>query len=97
MRVEWTDTALAHLENIYTYISQTSERYADAVVDKITARSIQIADFPFSGRKVPELDIEQIREIYEAPYRIIYYIKPDAIEVLAVIHSRQDISDISSD
>jgi toxin ParE1/3/4 len=96
VKVEWTDTALAHLEDIYAYISQTSKRYADAVVDKITSRSIQIADFPYSGRKVPELNIDQIREIYEAPYRIIYYIKPDGIEVLAVVHSRQDISGISS-
>jgi plasmid stabilization system protein ParE len=26
-----------------------------------------------------------------APYRLIYYIKPDRIDVLAVIHGAQDI------
>jgi plasmid stabilization system protein ParE len=56
------------------------------IVDKITRRSEQIAGYPFSGRKVPEYDAEDIREIIEAPYRIIYKIKPDQIDVLAVIH-----------
>ena len=35
--------------------------------------------------------MEQIREVIEGPYRIIYYIKPDQIDVLAVIHGSQDI------
>ena len=42
------------------------------MVDKITSRPEQIAEQPFSGRKVPEYDAEDIREIIEAPYRIIY-------------------------
>jgi plasmid stabilization system protein ParE len=38
---------------------------------------------------VPEAEAEQIREVVEGPYRIIYYIKPDQIDVLAVIHGAQ--------
>jgi plasmid stabilization system protein ParE len=38
---------------------------------------------------VREFDASQIREVIEGPYRIIYYIKPDQIDVLAVIHSAQ--------
>ncbi len=45
----------------------------------------------FSGRRVPEYDMEQIREIFEGPYRIVYYIKPDQIDVLAVIHGARDV------
>ena len=33
-----------------------------------------------------ENDIEHIRELIAKPYRIIYRIKPDQIDVLAVIH-----------
>ena len=65
--------------------------YAKRMVDRITRRSQQIADFPFSGRKVPEYDIDQIREIIEGPYRIIYHIKPDQIDVVAVIHVARDV------
>ncbi len=35
--------------------------------------------------------MEQIREIFEGPYRIVYYIKPDQIDVLAVIHGARDV------
>ena len=35
--------------------------------------------------------LEQIREVIESPYRIIYYIKPDRIDVLAVIHSARSL------
>ncbi len=28
---------------------------------------------------------------HQSPYRIVYYIKPDQIDVLAVIHAAQDV------
>jgi plasmid stabilization system protein ParE len=59
------------------------------MVDRLTQRSEQIAGFPLSGRIVPEYEAEDIREIIEKPYRIIYRIKSDQIDVLAVIHSAQ--------
>jgi len=91
MKVHWTDTAEAHLDAIYAYIAQDSPQYAMRMVDRLTRRSQQIADFPLSGRKVPEYEADQIREVIEGPYRIIYDIKPDQIDVLAVIHGSQDI------
>ncbi len=44
-----------------------------------------------SGRVVPEFNMKQIREVFEGPYRIIYYIKPDQIDVIAVIHGSQNV------
>lgn len=91
MKVEWTDNALEHLWAIHEYIAQGSQEYAQRVVDRIIKRSQQIASFPFSGRVVPEYQRPQIREVFEGQYRIIYYIKPDQIDVLAVIHGRQQV------
>ncbi|CAB1056390.1 hypothetical protein D1BOALGB6SA_1126 [Olavius sp. associated proteobacterium Delta 1] len=86
MKVHWTQNAIRHLVNIHEYIALNSATYAVRMVDKITSRSQQIADYPLSGRKVPEYDAEDIRELIEKPYRIIYRIKSDQIDVLAVIH-----------
>ena len=91
MKVFWTETAENHLDAIYSYISLDSPEYAKQTVDRITRRSIQIADFPLSGRKVPEYEMEQIREVFEGLYRIIYFVKSDQIDILAVIHTRQNI------
>lgn len=91
MKVHWTDTALEHLSAIHAYVSKNSPTYAQRVVDRLTRRSQQIADFPLSGRTLREFDMAQIREVIEGPFRIIYYIKPDQIDVLAVIHAARDI------
>lgn len=91
MKAHWTDTAEAHLDAIHDYIAQNSPEYAKLIVDRLTRRSQQIGKFPFSGRRVPEYDIDQIREVIEGSYRIIYYIKSDQIDVLAVIHGAMNI------
>lgn len=91
MKVHWTDTAEGHLDAIYAYIAQDSPEYARRMVDRLTRRSQQIAEFPFSGRRVPEYDVDQIREVIEGSFRIIYHIKADQIDVLAVIHGAMDV------
>ena len=90
MKVHWTDTAQEHLDAIYRFIAQNSPEYALCMVDRLTRRSQQIADFPASGRKVPEYDLEQIREMLEGSYRIIYHIKHDQIDVIAVLHTARN-------
>jgi addiction module RelE/StbE family toxin len=91
VKVHWTDTALEHLQAIHAYIARNSPQYALRIVDRLTRRSQQIAEFPLSGRVVREFEFQQIREVLEGPYRIIYYIKPDQVDVLAVVHATQEI------
>jgi plasmid stabilization system protein ParE len=66
-----------------------SPTYAQRMVDRITQRSEQISTQPYSGRKVPEYETDDVRELIEKPYRIIYRLKKDQIDVLAVIHGAQ--------
>jgi toxin ParE1/3/4 len=91
MKVHWTDTAEKHLDAIYAHIALDSSAYAERMVDRLTRRSGQIANYPLSGRRVPEYDMDQIREVIEGSYRIIYHIKPDQIDVVAVIHGAIDL------
>ncbi len=93
MKVRWTRNATEHLINIYEYIGVNSTTYAKRMVDRITKRSLQLANFPFSGREVPEYEAEDIRELIEYPYRIIYRIKSDQIDILAVIHGARKVPD----
>lgn len=93
MKVYWTQNAIEHLLNIYEYIALNSPSYAKRMVDKITRRSAQVADRPLSGRIAPEYDAEDVSELIETPYRIICRIKPDQIDVLAVIHGSRLLPD----
>jgi addiction module RelE/StbE family toxin len=87
VRIFWTDAALNQLEAIRDYLEQTSPDYARRVVERLVDRSEQIAAFPRSGRMVPEYEIDDVRQIIEGSYRLIYLIKEDQVEVLAVIHT----------
>jgi plasmid stabilization system protein ParE len=91
MKVYLTDTAQRHLSAVHAHIAQNSPQYAKRMVDRLTSRSQQLSTHPLSGRIVPEYETGQIREVIEGPYRIIYYVKPDRIDVLAVIHGAMNI------
>lgn len=91
MRVHWTNTAEGHLDAIHAHIAQDSPEYPRRMVDRLTRKSRQIAEFPLSGRKIPEYDVDHIREVIEGPFRIIYTIRTDQIDVLAVIHAAMNV------
>ncbi|MFZ0292233.1 MAG: type II toxin-antitoxin system RelE/ParE family toxin [Candidatus Sulfotelmatobacter sp.] len=88
-RVVWSPRAVADVEAIATYIAADSSFYANAVVRKILATTKSLAQFPMSGRKVPEFDDESIREWIVYSYRIIYHVEPHQVTVAAVIHGRR--------
>lgn len=89
MKVHWTEHARQQLRAIHAYIADDAPVYADQVVDKLTDRSDQLGNFPQSGRKVPEYDDPDIREVIVAPYRLVYRIKSDQVDVLSVLHGAQ--------
>jgi toxin ParE1/3/4 len=89
VRIHWTHTAIQHLLAIHEQIAWDAPLYAHRMVDRLTRRSEQIATFPQSGRIVPEYGAPDIREVIERPYRIMYRIKPEQIDILAVVHSAQ--------
>lgn len=91
MRCEvfWSENALRQLETIAQYLAQTSAVYAERIVDRILARTDQLAAFPESGHSVAKAPSDDIRELLEKPYRIIYLAQRARVDVLAVIHMSQ--------
>jgi len=48
-----------------------------------------LARFPQAGRKVPEFDDENIRELVVYSYRIIYRLQQDEVLIVTVIHGKR--------
>lgn len=90
--VRWTAHAKAQLRHIHCYIADDSPLYAKRVTETIVRKTVGLDELPYQGRKVPELNEENIRELAIYSYRIIYEVKADAVEILAVIHKRRDFS-----
>lgn len=80
--VRWTERAVEDLAAIKAFIGQESPAYAMAVVGRLYQAVGQLAQFPDSGRIVPEQTRSEIRELVRPPYRIVYRRRPDLVEIL---------------
>jgi len=89
VKVHWTARAEARLDMIYNYIAQDNPAAALRVVGQVLRRSEQIATHPESGRQVLDYAREDVRELIEGHYRIVYRILPTRIDVLTVMHTAQ--------
>jgi len=84
--VRWTPQAADDLEAIADFIDADSPQYARLFTMDVLAAVERLADFPNSGRVVPELKDPAIREILFGSYRIVYRVKGDLVELLTVYH-----------
>ena len=62
VKLVWTPGAVRDLEQIHAYIAADAPRYADVVAGRIVQAFERLLDFPQSGRVVPELAREDVRE-----------------------------------
>ena len=65
VRINWTFQAKNDLKDIVEYISKDSKLYAKRQVFKIRNRTNILKSQNYSGRKVPEIQDENIREVIE--------------------------------
>ncbi len=71
--------------------------FTRAVVTKIVGVTGLLAEFPFSGRVVPELGDSSFREHFAFSYRIIYRIEEEQITIAAIIHGRRLLGDVDTE
>ncbi|MCC7336851.1 MAG: type II toxin-antitoxin system RelE/ParE family toxin [Pirellulaceae bacterium] len=59
----------------------------------------RLRQYPFSGEVVPEVRREDLRQVLQGIYRIIYRVSDLRIDILAVFHSARifDERDVISD
>jgi len=93
-KIIWSPKAAENLEEICDYIGEDSEFYARTFAQRIIAEIEKIPDFPNAGRIVPEYMQKNLREKIFQSYRIVYRIKPDTIEIVAIVHGARVLSDI---
>jgi toxin ParE1/3/4 len=93
MRAVWADEPGRTSPVSTRFIKRDAPFYATQTIDKLTRRVEQLIDHPRSGRLVPNYDDENLRELIAHPYRLVYRIKPDRIDIVAVFHGAQQLPD----
>lgn len=89
MKIIWSPFAHQRVNEIADYIAKDNFTAAEKWVNSVYDTVKRLEDFPKSGRVVPEVGKQDIREILYGNYRIIYRIEKELINILTVRHGRQ--------
>ena len=90
-QIRWSPRAVSNLEDTCEYIAKDSEYYAALFAKKIISLVKTIPQFPKAGRIVPEYNDENLRERIYKNYRIVYRLKSDVVEVVAICHGAKSL------
>jgi addiction module RelE/StbE family toxin len=85
--VRWTDQAVEDLRAIRSFIERDSPRYGRLVAERLYDAASRIEQFPRSGRIVPELERDDVRELVVGQYRIVYRLEAESAVLLTVFRS----------
>jgi plasmid stabilization system protein ParE len=94
LKIKWSPRAASNLEEICNYIAKDSKYYSILFAKNITNIVKAIPQFPKSGRIVPEYKDENLREKIYGNYRIVYRLKEDVVEIVAICHSARSLDRI---
>lgn len=91
--VEWTLAAERDVNDIHRFIAERSRDNADRVIARLRQAAERLADFPESGRAVPESRRPNNREVIVPPYRVVYHYDSGSsrVVILAVFHGSRPI------
>lgn len=90
----WSSESLDDIDAIAEFIARNSPHHAQRVVAALFDLGDVIATHPLVGRIVPELHDHAVRERFLYSYRVIYEIRVERIEILAVLHGRRLLESI---
>ncbi len=86
MRLVWSALADQQVDEALTYIAADDPAAARRWLEELLGRVAALRRFPDSGRVVPELGREEIRELLVGAYRVIYRLLDDLVEIAVICH-----------
>ena len=90
-KLNWPKKARNDLIQIYNYINHNSTYYSIKTINKIVNLVSCLETSPYIGRKVPEYDKDNIRELIYKSYRIIYEVQSNKIIIHRIWHSARNL------
>lgn len=96
MKIIWSPLALARVRQETAHIARDRPAAARAWAEGIFAAVERLANLPKSGKVLPELGQQQVRELRYRNHRVIYRIGEESIRILTVRHVRRllDLSEL---
>jgi toxin ParE1/3/4 len=90
VNVTWSPLADEQVDDAVAYIARDSPTAALEWLERLLDQVKTLSLFPDSGRMVPELQRDDIREIIVSPYRVMYRRSSTLVEIAAVRHEARE-------
>ena len=88
--ITFTVSAVKDLEEIKAwYIDQRVPDVGERLLGEVVSQVERLAEFPESGRIVPEFGIAHLREIIHPPFRIVYRLDKMRARIVRVWRSER--------
>ena len=84
MKVIWSPLAIERAYEEAAYIAQDKPQAALKWLEHLFAATDRLERFPSSGRVVPELELDEYREVIYKSHRIIYRLEKSVVAILTV-------------
>jgi plasmid stabilization system protein ParE len=81
VRISLAESAVRDLDAI--------SEVGDRLIREILASLDQLAEFPESGRVVPEFDQPWLRELVRPPFRVVYRVDRERVRVVRIWRSER--------
>ena len=80
----WSARAKRDLDQIACYIARDNPQAARKWISKLRKTAERAARMPLAARVVPEIQRDDVREVFLRSYRIVYGVRDDHIFVFTV-------------
>jgi toxin ParE1/3/4 len=88
MRLVWTVAALRDLAAARAYIAHDNALAADDQIGRVLVAVTRLLRFPELGRPGRRGGTREL-VVNRTPYIVAYRVRPEAVEILRVLHARQ--------
>jgi plasmid stabilization system protein ParE len=89
--VEWAGRAKSDLRLAVEYIRKVSPESAKAFLSQVFQAARSLSTFSERGRVVPDLGDPAVRQVLVGRYRVLYEVHPEAVWIMRVLHTSQDV------
>lgn len=90
-RVVWSREAREALRELRERREAFQRGAGRRMVRRIREHTGTLALFPQSGRVLPEAGVPELREKIVPPYRVLYRVFDDRVEVVTIFHGAMDM------
>jgi len=87
LTVVWAKRAVVHFDEIGDHVARDSPEAAERILIQLIDAGESLQSGPWRGRRVPESDRDDVRELVLGKYRMVYQVMPELLRIVAVVHS----------